>query len=182
MIIWDTEKNKLHKKYLFNYDDGIYGTILCADFFEKKPFVIFSNLITKFLIMMTCGNNGKNGGNNGKNGGTMGKTSNVGCGMDIEIGRVLAQIESMGALDNTLVMFLSDNGASPEQILRGDGHDPAAAPGSAKTYLGLGAGWSTAGGEPTARPRGAPARTRSPTTPCRRSMPQPRPPVDPPHG
>ena len=54
----------------------------------------------------------------------------------------------MGALDNTIVMFLSDNGASPEQILRGDGHDPAAEPGSARSYLGLGAGWSTAANTP----------------------------------
>ena len=68
--------------------------------------------------------------------------------MDIEIGRVLAQIEAMGALDNTIVMFLADNGASPEQILRGDGHDPAAEPGSARSYLGLGAGWSTAANTP----------------------------------
>lgn len=68
--------------------------------------------------------------------------------MDIEIGRVLAQIETMGALDNTLVMFLADNGASPEQILRGDGHDPTAEPGSAKTYLGLGPGWSSAANTP----------------------------------
>jgi arylsulfatase len=68
--------------------------------------------------------------------------------MDIEIGRVLAQIESMGTLDNTIVMFLSDNGASPEQILRGDGHDPSATPGSAKTYIGLGAGWATASNTP----------------------------------
>jgi arylsulfatase len=68
--------------------------------------------------------------------------------MDIEIGRVLGQIEAMGALDNTIVLFLSDNGASPEQILRGDGHDPAAEPGSARSYLGLGAGWSTAANTP----------------------------------
>jgi L-rhamnose mutarotase len=68
--------------------------------------------------------------------------------MDIEIGRVIAQIETMGALDNTIVMFLADNGASPEQILRGDGHDPAAEPGSARSYLGLGAGWSTAANTP----------------------------------
>ncbi|MCU0777282.1 MAG: sulfatase-like hydrolase/transferase [Akkermansiaceae bacterium] len=68
--------------------------------------------------------------------------------MDIEIGRVLRQIETMGALDNTLVIFLSDNGASAEQILRGDGHDPAAEPGSAGSYLGLGAGWSTAANTP----------------------------------
>lgn len=68
--------------------------------------------------------------------------------MDIEIGRVLEQIESMGASDNTIVMFLADNGASPEQILRGDGHEPAAEPGSARSYLGLGAGWSTAANTP----------------------------------
>jgi L-rhamnose mutarotase len=68
--------------------------------------------------------------------------------MDIEIGRVLKQIESMGALNDTIVMFLSDNGASPEQILRGDGHDPTAEPGSARSYLGLGAGWSTAANTP----------------------------------
>jgi len=68
--------------------------------------------------------------------------------MDIEIGRVLKQIEAMGALDDTIVMFLSDNGASPEQILRGDGHDPAAEPGSARSYLGLGSGWSTAANTP----------------------------------
>lgn len=68
--------------------------------------------------------------------------------MDIEIGRVLAQIEAMGSLEDTIVMFLADNGASPEQILRGDGHDPAAEPGSARSYLGLGAGWSTAANTP----------------------------------
>lgn len=68
--------------------------------------------------------------------------------MDIEIGRVLGQIEDMSALDDTIVMFLSDNGASPEQILRGDGHDPAAEPGSARSYLGIGAGWSTAANTP----------------------------------
>jgi arylsulfatase len=68
--------------------------------------------------------------------------------MDIEIGRVLEQLRTMGALDNTLVMFVSDNGASAEQILRGDGHDPAAPMGSAKSYLCLGPGWSTASNTP----------------------------------
>jgi L-rhamnose mutarotase len=68
--------------------------------------------------------------------------------MDIEIGRVLAQLRTMGALDNTLVMFVSDNGASPEQILRGDGNDPVAPMGSAKSFLGLGGGWSSASNTP----------------------------------
>jgi L-rhamnose mutarotase len=68
--------------------------------------------------------------------------------MDIEIGRVLEQIKTMGALENTIVIFLADNGASPEQILRGDGHDPSAESGSARSYFGLGAGWSTAANAP----------------------------------
>ena len=44
--------------------------------------------------------------------------------MDREIGRVLDQLRAMGALDNTLIFFLSDNGASAEIMVRGDGHDP----------------------------------------------------------
>ncbi len=62
--------------------------------------------------------------------------------MDQEIGRVLEQIKSMGQLDNTVIIFLSDNGASAEMLIRGDGHDPAAAPGSAESYLCLGPGGS----------------------------------------
>ncbi len=68
--------------------------------------------------------------------------------MDLEIGRVLRQLESMGVFDNTLVLFLSDNGASAEQIVRGDLHDRAAPPGSAKTFLCLGPGWSSAANTP----------------------------------
>lgn len=64
--------------------------------------------------------------------------------MDQEIGRVLDQIRAMGAMDNTLILFLSDNGASAEIMVRADGHDPNAAPGSAASYLCLGPGWSTA--------------------------------------
>jgi arylsulfatase A-like enzyme len=63
--------------------------------------------------------------------------------MDQEIGRVIAQLRKMNAFDNTLIMFLSDNGASAEIMVRSDGHDPAAAPGSAASYLCLGPGWST---------------------------------------
>jgi arylsulfatase A-like enzyme len=63
--------------------------------------------------------------------------------MDREIGRVIDQIRVMGQFDNTLILFLSDNGASAEIMVRGDGHDRKAAPGSAATYLCLGPGWST---------------------------------------
>ena len=68
--------------------------------------------------------------------------------MDIEIGRVLAQIKTMGALENTIVVFVSDNGASAEQMIRGLGHDPAAPMGSAYSYLGIGPGWSSAANTP----------------------------------
>ncbi|HEX8916062.1 MAG TPA: arylsulfatase [Humisphaera sp.] len=68
--------------------------------------------------------------------------------MDIEIGRILDQIKQMGATENTLVFFMSDNGASAEQIIRAGGHDPAAPVGSAKTYLGIGPGWSSAANTP----------------------------------
>ncbi len=71
--------------------------------------------------------------------------------MDREIGRVLDQLRQMGALDDTLLLFLSDNGASAEIMVRGDGHDRAAAPGSAATYLCLGPGWSTTSNTPLRR-------------------------------
>jgi len=68
--------------------------------------------------------------------------------MDRELGRVLDEIRSMGALDNTVVMFVSDNGASAEQIIRGDGHDRSAPPGSGRTFLCLGPGFSTLANTP----------------------------------
>ena len=71
--------------------------------------------------------------------------------MDQEIGRVLAQIKAMGAFENTLVLFLSDNGASAEIMVRGDGNDPNAAPGSAGSFLCLGPGFSSAANTPFRR-------------------------------
>tara|TARA_Y100000766_G_scaffold48383_1_gene38683 strand:+ start:1961 stop:2626 length:666 start_codon:yes stop_codon:yes gene_type:complete len=71
--------------------------------------------------------------------------------MDKEIGRILQQLRAMDAWDNTLVIFLSDNGASAEIMVRADGHDPKARAGSAPTYLCLGPGWSTACNTPFRR-------------------------------
>ncbi len=68
--------------------------------------------------------------------------------IDQEVGRILAKFEETGHLDDTLILFASDNGASPEQLIRGDGHDMSAPAGSAKTFLGLGPGWSTASNTP----------------------------------
>jgi arylsulfatase len=71
--------------------------------------------------------------------------------MDQEIGRVVDQLKRMGTFENTLILFASDNGASAEIMVRGDGHDPQAAPGSATTYLCLGPGWSSAANTPLRR-------------------------------
>lgn len=68
--------------------------------------------------------------------------------MDREIGRVLDQVRAMGAWDNTVTVFASDNGASAEFLNRGDRHDPGAAAGSAGSYLCLGPGWSSAANAP----------------------------------
>jgi arylsulfatase A-like enzyme len=71
--------------------------------------------------------------------------------MDQEIGRVLVQLKKMSAMDNTLILFLSDNGASAEIMVRGDGHEAAAPMGSASSHLCLGAGWSTTANTPFRR-------------------------------
>jgi arylsulfatase len=68
--------------------------------------------------------------------------------MDREIGRVLDQLKRMGQYDDTLIFFLSDNGASAEIMIRADGHDRSALPGSARTHLCLGPGWSSAANSP----------------------------------
>ena len=71
--------------------------------------------------------------------------------MDREIGRVLDQVRSMGAWDNTIIFFLSDNGTDATLMVRGDGHDRTAAPGSAASFLCLGPGWSSSGNAPFRR-------------------------------
>ena len=71
--------------------------------------------------------------------------------MDREIGRILGQIRAMGAFDDTLVFFLSDNGASAEIMVRGDGHDPLAECGTGATFLSIGPGWSSLANTPFRR-------------------------------
>jgi arylsulfatase len=71
--------------------------------------------------------------------------------MDREIGRIGKQLAAMRAVENTLVLFVSDNGASAEIMVRDDGHDPSAEPGSAATHLCLGPGWSSAANTPFRR-------------------------------
>jgi len=71
--------------------------------------------------------------------------------MDQQIGRILDQLQSMNAFENTLVFFASDNGASAEIMIRGQGHDATALPGSPKTFLCLGPGWSSCANTPFRR-------------------------------
>ena len=63
--------------------------------------------------------------------------------MDLEIGKILNQLKAMDAERDTVVIFLSDNGASSEQLIRGDGHDASSPLGSAGSFLGLGPGWAS---------------------------------------
>ncbi len=68
--------------------------------------------------------------------------------MDQEIGRIFDQLKAMGAWENTLVVFLSDNGADATILVRGDGHERSASPGSGESYLCLGPGWASASNTP----------------------------------
>lgn len=71
--------------------------------------------------------------------------------MDQEIGRIIAQLKVMNAYENTIIFFASDNGASAEMMIRDGGHDPSVPPGSAKSYLCLGPGFSSASNTPFRR-------------------------------
>jgi arylsulfatase len=65
--------------------------------------------------------------------------------MDQGIGRVLAKLREVGEEENTLVLFLSDNGACHEIVDRGK---PGAEMGSADSFLSYGLGWANAGNTP----------------------------------
>ena len=68
--------------------------------------------------------------------------------VDREIGRVLDQVRAMNAYQNTVILFVSDNGASAEQMIRGEGHNKSAPLGSAQSFICLGPGWSSAANTP----------------------------------
>ncbi len=65
--------------------------------------------------------------------------------MDQGIGRVLDKIKQMGAEENTLVMFLSDNGASQIMVNRGE---PGIPPGPKGGFWGYDYPWANAGSTP----------------------------------
>jgi len=68
--------------------------------------------------------------------------------IDVGVGRIVAQLKQMDAMENTLIFVLSDNGASAEYIVRGDGNKPGAAPGSRESYRCLEVSWSNASNTP----------------------------------
>ena len=71
--------------------------------------------------------------------------------MDQQIGRILEQLRAMQAFQNTFILFASDNGADATMMVRGEGHDPQAPPGSRKTFLCLGPGLSSCANTPFRR-------------------------------
>ena len=65
--------------------------------------------------------------------------------MDHGVGKLIAQLEAMSALENTLVLFLADNGGCAEIIDRGKPGVPA---GGADSFLSYGVGWANASNTP----------------------------------
>jgi arylsulfatase len=71
--------------------------------------------------------------------------------IDQQVEILVKWLNDNGALENTAIFFLSDNGASAEIMVRGGGHDPSAPPGSPQSYLCLGPGWSRCANTPFRR-------------------------------
>ena len=69
--------------------------------------------------------------------------------MDRNIGRLMAELETLGVADNTIVMFLSDNGGCSEEP---GGRDPKKrTPGVVEDYVAVGPAWGWAQNAPFRR-------------------------------
>jgi len=68
--------------------------------------------------------------------------------VDQNVGRVLDLLDELGIADNTLVLFLSDNGGCAETP---GGNDPKQVPGPKEFYSHVGPGWATASNTPWRR-------------------------------
>ncbi len=65
--------------------------------------------------------------------------------MDRGIGRILDRLRALGVEENTLVLFLSDNGGDAEEI---DESAPGSLPGEPDSNVGYGRGWSNVSNTP----------------------------------
>lgn len=64
--------------------------------------------------------------------------------MDQNIGRVIAKLKELGEFDNTLILFLADNGGCAEN----ENKTPDIAPGAVESYRTVGAPWANASNTP----------------------------------
>ncbi len=65
--------------------------------------------------------------------------------MDRAIGRLLEELKKLGVADNTLVLFMSDNGGAPEDPNRGDKSAPV---GSRDSFVGYARPWASVSNTP----------------------------------
>ena len=68
--------------------------------------------------------------------------------VDRGIGQVIHQLRRSGQLDNTLVLLMSDNGASAEDISRRNLHQVGSSVGQRGSYLSYGTDWATVSNTP----------------------------------
>lgn len=68
--------------------------------------------------------------------------------MDQGIGKVIQLLKDKKQLDNTLIVFLSDNGASNEDVSGRKMHDPSVPIGLPGSYVAYGDGWANASNTP----------------------------------
>jgi len=68
--------------------------------------------------------------------------------VDQNVGRILDTLDALDVADNTLILFLTDNGGSPETP---GGTNPAQVPGPKEYYTHVGPGWATASNTPWRR-------------------------------
>ena len=64
--------------------------------------------------------------------------------VDQNLGRLFAKVKELGEWDNTLIMFLTDNGACPEQ----PNTTPDIPPGPVESYRTVSVGWANASNTP----------------------------------